>query len=266
MSALSAKTLWKIFVLSKPVEDQPLFLASVTSADEAELCLSGGADIIDAKDPRAGALGALAHDHVRAIVRRVGGRLPVSATIGDLPPDPRQLADAATVMAAAGVDIVKIGFFGDDDPQPAIVALGQVNLGSAKLVAVIMADRDPDFSLIPLFAANDFLGVMLDTADKSNGALTDALTPARIADFVSLVHGQGLIAGLAGSLRLEHVAPLAALQADILGFRGALCERDRTAALDVAKLRSVRAALDHVSLIKRPAAIRRPAASGRPAA
>ncbi|TIQ75182.1 MAG: dihydroneopterin aldolase, partial [Mesorhizobium sp.] len=34
-------------------------LASVTGVDEAEIALSGGVDIVDLKDPKAGALGAV---------------------------------------------------------------------------------------------------------------------------------------------------------------------------------------------------------------
>ena len=53
--------------------------------------------------------------------------------------------------------------------------------------------------------------------------------------------------GLAGSLRLEHVAPLAALGPDYLGFRGALCAAGRTDRIDPARVREVRQALDAAS-------------------
>ncbi len=62
-----------------------LFLASVRDAEEAELALRAGADIVDLKDPGQGALGALAPDTIAACVKHVAGRAPISATIGDLP-------------------------------------------------------------------------------------------------------------------------------------------------------------------------------------
>jgi hypothetical protein len=93
------------------------------------------------QDPSAGALGALPEAVVREIVEAVADRLPVSATVGDLPPQPRVLVDAAERMAATGVEIVKVGFFGDEDARPAISALGKAKLGRARLVAVLMADR-----------------------------------------------------------------------------------------------------------------------------
>src|SRR3569833_821568 len=61
------------------------WLASVTDADEARQVLAAGADIVDAKNPHAGALGALPLDTVRAIVNAVGGQAPGSATVGENP-------------------------------------------------------------------------------------------------------------------------------------------------------------------------------------
>ncbi|MGB8549761.1 MAG: (5-formylfuran-3-yl)methyl phosphate synthase, partial [Xanthobacteraceae bacterium] len=46
-------------------------LASVTGAEEAEIALEHGADIIDLKDPSEGALRALPLDLVRAAVAAV---------------------------------------------------------------------------------------------------------------------------------------------------------------------------------------------------
>ena len=225
-------------------QGRPAFLASVTSAAEAELALQGGADLIDCKDPASGALGALDHVAVREIVASVGGRAPVSATIGDLPADPAVLTAAASAMAETGIDIVKIGFFGDRDPRSAIEALGNERPARAHLVAVLMADRDPDFALLPLLAANGFAGAMLDTARKSSGSLTEVLSTARLAEFVSTAQAAGLSAGLAGSLKRGDVGKLAHLNADILGFRGALCAAGRTSALDAARVQAVRGEIE----------------------
>lgn len=239
---------------------QPRFLASVTTADEADLALRGGADIIDAKNPLAGALGALPVDVVRSIIVRVAGRAPVSATVGDLPAEPRVLVEAARAMAATNANFVKIGFFGHADPRAAIETLGNADIGQSTLVAVLMADRDPDFSLLPVLAKHGFGGVMLDTAGKAAGALTDALPLARLSEFVRLARAAGLTAGLAGSLRLEHVATLSSLQPGILGFRGALCRLGRTSALDAKNVCAVRAALDALDAADEHVTNKRPAA------
>ena len=58
-------------------------LASVTNETEALLCAHLAADIIDAKNPLQGALGALPLATVKAVRARVPRHVPVSATIGD---------------------------------------------------------------------------------------------------------------------------------------------------------------------------------------
>jgi uncharacterized protein (UPF0264 family) len=225
----------------------PAFLASVATAAEACLAVSGGADIIDCKDPQKGALGALDAHEIFKVVEAVGGRVPVSATIGDLPSAAAIMVKAATSVAATGVDIVKVGFFGDADASAAIVGLGAADLGRARLVAVLMADRRPDFAVMASLAEAGFAGVMLDTADKSSGALPDVLDRASLADFISLARKHGLTAGLAGALRQSHIAGILALQPDVIGFRGALCAGGRTDALALANVQAVRGDIDAVS-------------------
>jgi hypothetical protein len=82
-------------------------LASVASLDEAR-AVADCVGVVDLKDPRAGALGALPVAQVAAIVRDLGGRCVVSAALGEFA-DETAVADAAGAMAATGVDFVKIG-------------------------------------------------------------------------------------------------------------------------------------------------------------
>jgi len=231
-------------------QGRPAFLASVTNAGEAEVALAGGADIIDCKNPASGALGALSTDTVRKIVQRVDGRLPVSATIGDLPAHPEILTKAAAKMAATGVDVVKIGFFGDSDPRRGIDALGAARAGRIRLVAVLMADRDPDFALLGELAAAGFEGVMLDTADKSGGGLTSTLPSDRLAEFVRIARGSSLFVGLAGSLKESDIPVLMELEPDMLGFRGALCSGGRVSAIEPHRVVSVRHGIDAAKLAR----------------
>ena len=227
-------------MLTSATDLRPAFLASVTSAEEALIAASAGADIIDCKDPSAGALGALPLEIIREIVATVGSKISVSATVGDLPNDPSIMVAAAEKTASTGVQYVKIGFFGPHDPRPAISALGLSHLGQARLIAVLMADQSPDFAVVRDLAQNRFAGVMLDTADKSLGALPEILSPQKLAEFVSLAKQHGLVTGLAGSLQRHHVRQLLALRPDILGFRGALCRDGRVSALDAAHVAAVR--------------------------
>lgn len=228
--------------------ERPAFLVSVMNAEEAELALCGGADLIDCKDPNMGALGALDIEIVRKVVYRIDGRVPVSATIGDLPTEPRLMVDAASTMAATRVDIIKVGFFGDMDARPAISALGAASFAPCRLVAVLMADRSPDFSLLYDLACAGFAGVMLDTADKASGRLTSVLPGKRLREFTRSARGYGLFAGLAGSLRLADISDLMEFSPDVLGFRGALCISGRASTLDPARISEVRRYVDEATL------------------
>ena len=68
-----------------------------------------------------------------------------------------------------------------------------------------------------------FIGVMLDTGLKDGRSLRDHLSADALAEFIGQARDAGLWAGLAGSLKLADITPLAALEPSILGFRGALC-------------------------------------------
>lgn len=231
---------------------RPRFLASVTSVAEALTAMAAGAEIIDCKNPSQGALGALAPQIVRAIVEAIAGKVPVSATIGDLPPEPEILCPAASAMAATGVDLVKIGFFDGGDARASIAALGRLDLGHARVVGLLLADRAPDFNLVPAMATAGFAGVMLDTATKDGRALPDVMPPAEIVRFVSAARAAGLFAGLAGALRRVHIPAIAALTPDVMGFRGALCAgSQREGSLEEGAVRAVARELS--ALARRPA-------------
>jgi (5-formylfuran-3-yl)methyl phosphate synthase len=231
----------------------PLMLASVTSPAEARICLSAGADLIDAKDPSAGALGALPVSVVAAIAAEIAAlglprMKPVSATIGDLPMAPEPVCNAVTRMAATGVDYVKIGFQGGGERRAVICRLAGCHVGKAQLVGVLFADQDLDLDLIEIMADVGFAGVMLDTADKKAGSISRILNIGKLAEFIGRAHESRLFAGLAGSLRLRDIDVLAPLGPDILGFRGALClDSDRIFAIDERAVAAVRSQIDEVS-------------------
>ena len=227
---------------------RPGLLASVADLAEVELALPR-ADLVDLKDPARGALGAWPHDRLRAAVRLVAGRRPVSATVGDLPPRADLLAAAARATAATGVDLVKLGFFAGVDHQALARALRPVAEEGIALVAVLMADQEPDLDLADTLASAGFRGVMLDTADKGAGPLLRHRPVAALARFVAAGRAHGLLTGLAGSLRREDVAILAPLGPEFLGFRGALCGEGRASALDPARLALLKRELGHFAIM-----------------
>ena len=117
-------------------------LASVLSAEEAELAVRGGADIVDLKDPGQGALGALPDAVIRQCLAQVAGRRPVSATLGDLPMTPGVVAGAAARTGALGVDFVKVGIFPGGDLTGCLDALAEQAVRGFRIVAVFFADLE----------------------------------------------------------------------------------------------------------------------------
>jgi dihydroneopterin aldolase len=217
-------------------------LASVNGVEEAEIALAGGADIIDLKDPRAGALGAAATDVIRETIKAVAGRQPVSAVTGDLPMEPELIRARAEEIAATGVDYVKIGFFPSDNAAACAEALAPL-AARTKLIAVLFADLEPDLGLLSVLARHGLHGAMLDTANKNGRRLLDHMPPERLHGFVDQCRALGLKVGLAGSLEAPDVPRLLPMSPDFLGFRGALCDQSRrTSGIEleaVAQIRSL---------------------------
>lgn len=198
-------------------------LASVTCLEEAMLALEAGVDIIDLKNPREGALGALPLEILREVVLAVDGRRPISATVGDLPMQPALVLDRVEKTAATGVDIVKVGFVPHPEAAATIDALAPLAKQGVRLVAVLFADQAADFGWLPQVAQSGFYGVMLDTANKRDQGLLGCLPMARLRIFIETAKRFSLLSGLAGSLREGDIPSLASLAPHYLGFRGALC-------------------------------------------
>ncbi len=221
-----------------------LMLASVNSLAEALLVQEFKVDIIDLKQPAAGALGALATDAVGEIVAVLKPVARLSATVGDLPMQREVVCDAVAAMAATGVDYVKIGFFPGGDSLNCIAGLAALAQQGYALIAVLFADAKPDCTLIKTLAEAGFKGVMLDTMHKQNGGLTRLLTLAELTAFVQTAKHYQLLTGLAGSLKAEDILSLLPLHADYLGFRGALCRNsERIASLDAGQIGRIKTLL-----------------------
>ena len=216
-------------------------LASVRDRDEALDALAAGADLIDLKEPAAGALGAVAPEAVARAVEAVAGRRPVSATIGDMAFDADTVVPAVERVAGCGVDYVKIGLYESRGAQACLAALAPLAASGVRLVGVFLADRDPERPGLDELAAAGFAGAMLDTADKGAGPLTQVLAMADIARFVAGCRRHRLLCGLAGSLGAAEAAALAPLGPDYLGFRGALCGGgDRSGRFEASRLERIR--------------------------
>ncbi|MFC7664787.1 (5-formylfuran-3-yl)methyl phosphate synthase [Methylorubrum suomiense] len=214
-------------------------LVSVRDVAEARLALQAGADLIDAKDPERGALGALPVATVRAIVEAIAGRAVTSAVAGD--GTGTDLVSAVAAMAQAGPRWIKIavGVAHDDTLAEAADA------APGRLIGVVFAEDALDLPDLPArLAAAGFSGAMIDTRGKHGIGLRDLLPAPKLSAFIAACRSCGLISGLAGSLRRADIPALAGLGPDYLGFRGGLCRADdRRQGLDEARIAEAVAAV-----------------------
>ena len=208
-------------------------LVSVSSADEAEIALLAGADVIDAKDPSVGALGAVGLDVFADIHAVVGKRRALSAALGDVA-DVGDAERLASSFIARGARIVKIGFAAISS-QARVRELIEVAVGvsdGASVVAVGYADASAVGSidahrLIETAARAGANGVLVDTADKAGPGLTALWTEGELSTWVACAHDHELFAAVAGKLHASDLSRVGGSGADIAGVRGAACTGGR---------------------------------------
>ena len=225
-------------------------LVSVTSATEAAAALAGGADLIDAKDPAAGALGAVSLERLRQIWTMVAGARLVTAALGDAA-DEGAIERAARTFAAAGAAFVKVGFAGVTDTSR-VAALIAAAVGGTRpenccVIGVAYADADRASSiernrLLETAASSGARGVLLDTFDKSGGGLRHLIPPRELIEWVAAAHDAGLLVALAGQLTASDLQFVRDTGADIAGVRGAACEGGRAGHVTADRVRLLRAA------------------------
>lgn len=212
-----------------------LVLISIAKLDEVKDVVEGGADILDVKNPFEGSLGAPSPTLLKQVCEIAPPTIEVSSAIGDLPNLPGTAALASLGAALCGVDYIKAGLKGVGDVESAaklmreVVEAAKLYDGGVRLVAAGYADAHRVGSLNPLEVPEvarkaDADVAMIDTAVKDGRKLFDFLSQDQLTKFVEDAHAHGLLAALAGSLRVEDIPRIAEIGADIVGFRGAACE------------------------------------------
>jgi len=226
-------------------------LVSVSDAAEARAASDGGADIIDAKDPLMGALGAVRPDVLSEIRRVVDPSRLVTAALGDA-----DVAAAVEELArerlVRGARLVKAGFAGVADAgrvEAIIARLARAcaAVGEASgVIAVAYADARvvgciDAHELLAIAARSGASGVLVDTADKRGPGLLDLWSMATLESWVSQAHAHGLMVAVAGKLGLDDLQAVADAGADVAGVRGAACVRGRIGRVSSERVRALAA-------------------------
>ena len=220
-------------------------LVSVRNAVEAAAALAGGADIIDAKEPLNGALGAVSADVLRDIAAAVGQAAPVSAALGDACDD--NIVSRAASARQIGVTFVKLGFAGmrrrphlSDD----VLQVARLVEPSA-LVLVAYADYEHADAPEPaeLVTIADRLrpaGILLDTCGKEGPGLTSLMPASALASFIDRARTAGRFVAVAGKLTRENLEWVHDAGADVAGVRGAACDGGRCGVVTTERVRALR--------------------------
>ena len=212
-------------------------LISPVSLEEAKQVVEGGADIVDIKNVKEGSLGAQFPWVTKTIVEEFrDSEVLTSATLGDLPYKPGTAALAALGAASCGVDYIKAGLHGVKNYVQAFHMMESVvqaiRMVSDKILTV--ASGYADFRRFDGVHYREVIkaaknagadGVMVDTAIKDGKNIMDAMSVDEIAEFIGLAKEADLFAALAGSIGMQHLDVLAQLDPDIIGVRGAVCDR-----------------------------------------
>lgn len=221
-------------------------LVSVRDAVEARAALVGGGEIIDAKEPGAGALGPVSGDVLCAIRAVVPPEIPCSAALGDV--TSREEVDRALAHIDVPLSFVKLGFRGITDGahiQALLTTAIETALrlpGAPQVVAVAYADHARMESLAPaefpsLIAAAGASGLLVDTGCKDGQHLFDHLSPAALASLARALADSGAFLALGGSLDAGQLSQAGSTGAAIVGVRGAACVGGRTGVIDEGRVR-----------------------------
>jgi (5-formylfuran-3-yl)methyl phosphate synthase len=232
-------------------------LVSVRSVAEVGPALSGGADIIDAKEPSHGSLGPVAPFTLGEILALVPAERPFSVALGDLA-SPEEVFTAVAALelpVRRAPTYLKIGFAGVRSPEivtgilaTAVGAVAEKGSG-ALIVAVAYADAGRAGAIAPDLIlgsaqAGGAAGVLLDTHTKDGNGLLAWCTLPELAGWVERARRKGLLTALAGALALENLEIVCAAGADVVGVRGAACKGGRQGRVTAHRVRALRQRLD----------------------
>lgn len=218
-------------------------LVSVTNAAEAVTAVENGADVIDVKDPTRGSLGAATPAVWREVIQAVGGRVRVSAALGELREDNVEELAGQT----QGLSFAKIGLKGCTAPPAYDWKLHWYDWLShlpinARPVMVVYADwRDcgapAPMDLLKCVKQIGLPFVLVDTCDKSNGTLREHCSDEQLIRFIAAVRKLKAKVVVAGSLQLSDLPDLLPMAPDFFAVRGAVCRGSREGRLDGALVR-----------------------------
>jgi (5-formylfuran-3-yl)methyl phosphate synthase len=217
-------------------------LVSVRDAQEAQIALDQGVDLIDVKEPLAGPLGAARVEVIESIAAYVAGRVPLSAALGELLDGPNISHQLNRCVQYAKFGLAGCGSRADwgDRWRLAIDRLSS----AVQPVAVVYADwkradAPPPRAVLRHAAELGCRTILVDTFDKRHGSLLASFTLEDVARFIGQAQASRMLCVLAGSLGRREIQQLLPLGPDVVAVRGAACRDNRGGPLDPARVRQL---------------------------
>ncbi len=229
-------------------------LVSVRTEVEVTAALAGGADIIDAKEPAHGSLGAVSPEMLRRIAARLPLSVPLSVAHGDFTaPDAVRRAVAAVAVALPdrrATTYVKLGVAGEGSEAVAtslvVAALDAASATSSRPTVVPVAYADhaiagspPPEMLLRAAIESGARAFLLDTWTKDGRGLLDWVPLERLRALSASARCAGLMLAIAGSLDSAAIDQVAGM-ADVIGVRGAACRGGREGTVDAVLVQRLR--------------------------
>ena len=210
-----------------------ILMVSVQNLAEALEALKGGADIVDVKNLQEALVGS-AHPRV---VKEIRDAVPLenhaSVTLGVVP---NQVGTVAMAVYTAGVlkaTSVKVGFMNNeyDAAVETLLAAREALVGfDTKLIGSLFADNIlyeglDAHCMVRLAKDGQCDGFLIDTLTKDGRNLFDFLPENELRQMVLEGKELGMSTALSGHLRIEDLDELARINPDIVGVRGAVCQK-----------------------------------------
>ncbi|MCA9073942.1 MAG: hypothetical protein KDA93_02830 [Planctomycetaceae bacterium] len=232
---------------------------SVRDVEEAKAALTGGADIIDVKEPQRGSLGRADGSKIAEIASTVVDRsagVAVSAALGEA----CEWWQTDDCLLPESVRYAKLGLSRlRSNPQwidrwiETRKAYQRSRTSTIEWIGVIYADEAAAESpqadeIISAAIATGCAGVLVDTWSKTGGHLLNEVPSAILNQWATRLHDAGMFFAVAGRLSIELLPQLRDVAADVIAVRSAACDgQDRQAAVSAQRVREVRAAIDQLS-------------------
>lgn len=233
--------------------DSPRLLVSVRSAEEAQIALAGGAEILDVKDPMKGSLGMAAIEAINEIAGLtpiVNGATPLSVALGEMH---EWTASKSIPSLPFGITYTKLGLSGCERQPDWRKAWTDVRenfqqntRATLNWVAVAYADsaeaQSPAIEqILEAATKTGCAGLLIDTWTKGNRSLLDFISPLALNKIATNCHHAGLFFAVAGKLSHESLKHLTQVPVDVIAIRSAACRHsERTSHLDSIQVNTFR--------------------------